>query len=194
MRTYWLGAAGFLNIGLGRGRDGDGDPDADADALGLGLLLAIRAAVSLGDDGDKGGGGCVEIEDTARVWRLGNLMRSFRDSVVSWRTGTGCAVIGSALTNSGVLSSPSLSSSITSAGGSDVERTRCERGTVGLVVRAGPGMGPGERRTVVLGIWLGVWPSGEPGIGDAGGAGPGGGGVGVGKSGAREGAVSSKVR
>jgi hypothetical protein len=57
MRTYWLGAAGFLNIGLGRGRDGDGDPDADADALGLGLLLAIRAAVSLGDDGDGGGGG-----------------------------------------------------------------------------------------------------------------------------------------
>jgi len=57
LRTYWLGAAGFLNIGLGRGRDGDGDPDADADALGLGLLLAIRAAVSLGDDGDGGGGG-----------------------------------------------------------------------------------------------------------------------------------------
>jgi hypothetical protein len=57
MRTYWLGAAGFLNIGLGRGRDGDGDPDADADALGLGLLLAIRAAVSLGDDGDESGGG-----------------------------------------------------------------------------------------------------------------------------------------
>lgn len=56
MRTYWLGAAGFLNIGLGRGRDGDGDPDADADALGLGLLLANRAAVSLGDDGDGGGG------------------------------------------------------------------------------------------------------------------------------------------
>lgn len=57
MRTYWLGAAGFLKIGLGRGRDGDGDPDADADALGLGLLLAIRAAASLGDDGDEGGGG-----------------------------------------------------------------------------------------------------------------------------------------
>jgi hypothetical protein len=56
MRTYWLGASGFLNIGLGRGRDGDGDPDADADALRLGLLLAIRAAVSLGDDGDEGGG------------------------------------------------------------------------------------------------------------------------------------------
>jgi hypothetical protein len=58
-RTYWLGAAGFLNIGLGRGRDGDGDPDADADvdALGLGLLLAIRAAVSLGDDGGERGGG-----------------------------------------------------------------------------------------------------------------------------------------
>jgi hypothetical protein len=58
-RTYWLGAAGFLNIGLGRGRDGDGDSDADADvdALRLGLLLAIRAAVSLGDDGDGGRGG-----------------------------------------------------------------------------------------------------------------------------------------
>jgi hypothetical protein len=56
MRTYWLGAAGFLNIGLGRGRDGDEDPDADPDALGLGLLLAIRAADSLGDDGDEGGG------------------------------------------------------------------------------------------------------------------------------------------
>ena len=56
-RTYWLGAAGFLNIGLGRGRDGDGDPDADVDALGLGLLLATRAAVSLGDDGDERGGG-----------------------------------------------------------------------------------------------------------------------------------------
>ena len=51
MRTYWLGAAGFLNIGLGRGRDGDEDPDADPDALGLGLLLAIRAADSLGDEG-----------------------------------------------------------------------------------------------------------------------------------------------
>ena len=57
MRTYWLGAAGFLNIGLGRGRDGDGDPDPDANALWLGLLLVIRAAVSLGVDGDEGGGG-----------------------------------------------------------------------------------------------------------------------------------------
>jgi len=59
MRTYWLGAAGFLNIGLGRGRDGDGDPDAnvDPDALGLGLLLAIRAAVSRGEDGDGDEGG-----------------------------------------------------------------------------------------------------------------------------------------
>lgn len=57
MRTYWLGAAGFLNIGLGRGRDGDGEPDADADALWLGLLLAIRAAVSLGDDGGGSSGG-----------------------------------------------------------------------------------------------------------------------------------------
>jgi hypothetical protein len=125
-------------------------------------------------------------------------MRSFRDSVVSCRTGTGCAVIGSALTNSVVASSPSLSSSITSVGGSDVGEMRCGRGTVGLVVRAGPGVGPGERRTVVLMIWLGVWPSGEAGIGDAGagagGAEAGGGGVGVGKSGAREGAVSSKVR
>ena len=198
-RTNWLGAAGFLNIGLGRGRDGDGDPDAtDADPLGLGLLLAIRAAVSLGDDGDEGRAGRVEFEGPAGCWRLGNLMRSFRDSVVSRRTGTGCVVIGSALTNSGVLSSPSLSSSITSAGGSDVGKTRCGRGTVGLVVRAGPGVGPGERRTVVLGIWLGVWLSGEVGIGvdgaGAGGVGPDGGGVGVGKSGAREGAVSSKVR
>ena len=57
MCTYWLGADGFLNMGLGRGRDGDGDPDADTDALGLGLLLAIRAAASLGDDGDESGGG-----------------------------------------------------------------------------------------------------------------------------------------
>ena len=57
MCTCWLGADGFLNMGLGRGRDGDGDPDADADALGSGLLLAIRAAVSLGDDGDESGGG-----------------------------------------------------------------------------------------------------------------------------------------
>jgi hypothetical protein len=57
MRTYWLGAAGFLNIGLGRGRDGDGEPDADVDALGLGLLLAIRAADGRGDDGDEGKGG-----------------------------------------------------------------------------------------------------------------------------------------
>jgi hypothetical protein len=123
-------------------------------------------------------------------------MRSFRDSVVPWRTGTSCAVIGSALTNSGVASSPLLSSSITSVGGSDVGETRCGRGTVGLVVRAGPAVGPGERRTVALGIWLGVWPSGEAGIGDAGagGAVAGGGGVGVGKSGAREGAVSNKVR
>jgi hypothetical protein len=129
-------------------------------------------------------------------------MRSFRDFVVSWCKGTGCAVIGSALTNSGVASSPSLSSSITSAGGSDVGETRCGCETVGLVVRAGTGVGPGERRTVVLGIWLGVRPSGEAGIGDAGaGAGgaeaeaeAGGGGVCADKSGAREGAVSSKVR
>jgi hypothetical protein len=59
-------------------------------------------------------------------------------------------------------------------------------------------VGPGEQRTVVLGIWLGVRPSGEAGIGGAGagvgGAGVGGGGVGAGKSGAREGAVSSRVR
>jgi hypothetical protein len=125
-------------------------------------------------------------------WRLGNLMRSFRDSVVLWRTRTGCPVIGSALTNSGVFSSPSLSSSIISAGGSDAG---WERETVGLAVRAGPGVGPGVRRTTVLGIWLGVWLS-EMGIGDAGvgGAGVGGGGVGAGKSGAREGVVSSKVR
>jgi len=125
-------------------------------------------------------------------------MRSFRDSVVSRRRRTGCAVEGSALTNSGVFSSPSLSSSITSAGGSDVGRTRCWRETVGLVVRAGPGVGPGERRAVELGIWLGVRTSGEAGIGDAGagvgGVGVDGGGVGAGKSGAREGAVSSKVR
>lgn len=124
-------------------------------------------------------------------------MRSFRDSVVAWRTGTGCVVIGSALTKSEVASSPSLSSSITSVGGSDVGGTRCGRGPVGLVVRAGPGVGPGERRVIVLGMWLGVWPSGEAGIGDgagASGAGVGGGGVGVGKSGAREGAVSSNVR
>lgn len=127
-------------------------------------------------------------------------MRSFRDSVVSRRTRTDCPVIGSALTNSGVASSPSLSSSITSVGGSGVREIRCESGTLALVARAGPGVGPGERRTLVLGIWLGVWPSGEAGIGDAGagagadGAGVGGGGVGVGKSGARKGAVSSKVR
>ena len=126
-------------------------------------------------------------------------MRSFRDSVVSWRTGIDCEFIDSALTNS-VASSPSLSSSITSVGGSDVGGTRCGRGPVGLVVRTGPGVGPGERRTVVLWIWLGVWMRGEAGIDDAGtgagagGAGVGGGGVGACKSGAREGAVSSKVR
>jgi len=123
-------------------------------------------------------------------------MRSFRDSVVFWRAGTGCvAVVGSVLTNSGVFSSPSLSSSITSVDGEDVERTRCERGTVGLAVRAGPGVGPEERRTAVLGVWLGVWTSGEVGIGDAGaGADGAGGGVGVGRSGALKGVVSSKVR
>lgn len=201
MRTCWLGAAGFLNIGLGRGRDGDGVHDVDVDALGLGLglglLLAIRAAVGLGDDGDGGGCGCgwVEIEGAAGGWRLRNLIRNFKDSVVSWRTGTG-AVVGSALTNPRGFSSPSLSSSITSVGGSDVGRLRCGRGMVGLVVRAGPGVGPRERRAVVLRIWLVVWP-GEVGIGDAGadvgGAGAGGG-VGAGKSGAREGVVSSKVR
>jgi hypothetical protein len=126
---------------------------------------------------------------------LGNLMRSLRDSVVSWRGGMGCTVVGSAFTNSGVLSSPSLSSSITSAGGSDVGRTRCWRGTVGVVLRAGPSVGPGERRTVIMGMWLGVWLSGVAGIGEAGaGAEGGGGGVGIGRSGAREGAVSSKVR
>jgi hypothetical protein len=54
-RTYWLGAAGFLNIGLGRGRVGD--EEADVDPLGFGLPLAIRAAVSLGDVGDGVGGG-----------------------------------------------------------------------------------------------------------------------------------------
>lgn len=57
MRTYWLGAAGFLNIGLGRGRDGDGEPDADVGALRLGLPLAIRAADGRGVDGDEGKGG-----------------------------------------------------------------------------------------------------------------------------------------
>lgn len=125
-------------------------------------------------------------------------MRNFRDSVVSRRTGTG-AVVGSAFTNPGVFSSPSLSSSIISVGGSDVGRSRCGRGAVGVVVRAGPGVGPRERRAVVLRIWLGVWPSAEARIGDAGvgvgvgGAGAGGG-VGAGKSGAREGVVSSKVR
>jgi hypothetical protein len=185
-----------LNIGFGRGREGD--EDADVDALGLGLLLAIRAAVRLGDDGDGVEGSGVEIEDTGRG-RLGNLMRSFRDSVVSLRARIGCALVVSTLTNSGVFSSPSLSSSITSVSGSDSEGTRCGRSTVGLVVRAGPGAGEGERRTVVVGIWLSVWPCGEVGIGvvcEGAAAAAGGGGVGVcvDRSGAREGAVSSKVR
>jgi len=87
---------------------------------------------------------------------LGNLIRSFRDSVVSWRARIGVAVVASTLTNSGVFSSPSLSSSITSVSGSDVEGGRCGRRTVGLVVRAAPGAGAGERRTVVVGLWLGV--------------------------------------
>ena len=51
-RTYWLGAAGFLNIGFGRGRVGD--EEADVDPLGFGLPLVMRA---LGDDEDGEGGG-----------------------------------------------------------------------------------------------------------------------------------------
>lgn len=93
----------------------------------------------------------MEIEDTGGGGRPGNLMRSFRDSVVSWRARVCCAVADSTLTSSGVFSSPSLSSSITSAGGSDVGWTGCVRGAVGLVVRAGEGAGAGERRTVVMG-------------------------------------------
>lgn len=182
---------------MGRGRVGD--DDVDVDALGLGLLLMIRAAVSLGEDGDGVEGSGAEIEDTGGGGRPGNLMRSFRDSVVSWRASIGCAFVVSTLTNSGVFSSPSLSSSITSVSGSDNEGTRCERRTVGLVVRAGPGVGEGEgvRCTVVVGMWLGVWPGGEVGIGvvcDGGAGAEAGGGVCVDRSGAREGAVSSKVR
>lgn len=79
-------------------------------------------------------------------------MRSFRDFFVSWCTGTACAVMDSALTNSGVASSPSLSSSITSVGGSGVEGMRWEREPVVLVVRVGPGVGPGEQRVLVLGM------------------------------------------
>lgn len=51
-RTYWLGADGFLNIGLGRGREGD--DEVDVDPLGFGLPLTMRA---LGDDGDGEAGG-----------------------------------------------------------------------------------------------------------------------------------------
>lgn len=146
-----------MNIGLGRGRVGD--EDADAGIWGLGLLLAIRAAVNLGDNGDGVGGGRVETEDRGGGGgRFGNLMRSFRDSVVSWRARTGGAVVDSALTNSGVFSSPSLSSSITSVSGSDAEGRR----TVGLVVRARTGAGAGA---IVMGLGLGVWLSGELGIG-----------------------------
>ena len=51
----------------------------------------------------------------------------------------------------------------------------------------------GERRTAVVGV--GVWACCGAGVCAGGGAGVcGGGGVGVEKSGAREGAVSSKVR
>ena len=180
---------------MGRGRVGD--EDADVDALGLGLLLMIRAAVSLGDDGDGEEGSGVEIEDTGGGGRPGNLMRSFRDSAVSLRETIGCVFVVSTLTNSGVFSSPSLSSSITSVSGKDNEGTRCGRRTVGLVVRAGPGVGEGVRRTVVMGTWLGVWPGGEVGIGvvcDGAAVAVGGGGVCVDRSGARDGAVSSKVR
>jgi hypothetical protein len=46
-RTYWLGAARFLSIGLGHRCIGD--DEADVDPLGFRLLLAMRA---LGDDGD----------------------------------------------------------------------------------------------------------------------------------------------
>jgi hypothetical protein len=73
---------------------------------------------------------------------------------VSWRA-RACAVVVSTLTNSELFSSPSLSSSITSVSGSDVERTRCGRRTVGLAVRAGTeagaGTGAGERRAFVVG-------------------------------------------
>ena len=75
-------------------------------------------------------------------------MWSFRDSVVPWRA-RGCALADSTLTNSEDFSSPSLSSSITSVSGSDVERSRCGRRTVGLTVRAGTGTG--ERRVFVVG-------------------------------------------
>ena len=176
-RACGLGAAGFLNIGLGRGRVGDGD--GEADALGLLLLTAFAGVVAAvaaarGDVVDRGGG------------RLGNLMRSFRDSVVSWRARTGCCCCctgvgaGSDLTSSRIFSSPSLSSSMTSVD-NDNEGTRCARRAVGLV-------GTGEGAAVAsAGVWpwLGVWDTAAADTG---------GGVGVGRTGAREGAVSSRVR
>ena len=72
---------------------------------------------------------------------------------MSWRA-RACAVVVSTLTNSELFSSPSLSSSIISVSGSDVERTRCGRRMVGLAVRAGTETetGAGERRAFVVGI------------------------------------------
>ncbi len=85
--------------------------------------------------------------DTDGGGRLGNLMRSFRDSVVSWRARMGWAEVGSTLMTSCALSSPSLSSSMMSACGGK-ERARDGREIVGLV-------GGGER-TGGAGRWLGV--------------------------------------
>ena len=74
---------------------------------------------------------------------------------MSWRA-RGCALADSTLTNSEDFSSPSLSSSITSVSGSDVERSRCGLRAVGLAARAGTGTGTwtgtgtGERRAFVV--------------------------------------------
>ena len=166
-RAYGPGASGFLKIGLGRGRVGDGD----ADPFGLLAPSPPTTAAALGDDGEEGVAVSGDVDGGKRV---GNLMRSFRDSVV---LSMGEVGVGSDLTTSGVFSSPSLSSSITSVGCGNGE-ARCGRRAVGLV-------GVGDL-TATAGAWFGVWSNGT--------AGGTGGGVGGGRSGAREGAVSSRVR
>lgn len=173
------GAPGSLKIGFGRGRVGDGV------AKGLGLLAAYATAAALGD----GGRWSVLGDGDAGGRRLGNLIRSFRDSVVSLRvrTGSACVDTGSTLTTLEIFSSPSLSSSMISVGDGN-RRTRC------AWCGTGGSEGTSERRTAAAGGWVGIWACCETDVCADGGAGVCGGGVGVEKSGGREGAVSSKVR
>ena len=93
--------------------------------------------------------------------RLGNLMRSFRESVESL-----CATMGSAgagtdstLTNSGVLSSPSLSSSMTSVCGDN--GVCCGWRRMSVFVRTGEG------RASALGVYVGAGACGVEGVGAA---------------------------